>query len=149
VAWERRAVVFGKATAEAESVNQRKSDKNRCRPLVALDLSGCQAMKASICVILASSSLMVGCAASQQPVVAERHYAPAAAATLAFDPPSGKARLAPNLWRDEREAAAFNGFQTESAEFYDVQTDDDQQYYNYPSTYERRVLSDRVGVIYR
>ena len=68
---------------------------------------------------------------------------------LAFDVPTRSTRALPDLGRDDREAAAYGGFQGLSSEYYDVQVDDDQQFFTYPSSYERRVQSDRVGVIYR
>ena len=52
------------------------------------------------------------------------------------------------LSRDDRGAAAFAGFQDQTVESYDIQTDDDQLFYNYPATYERRVISDRIGTTY-
>ena len=104
-------------------------------------------------MILISVGLMAGCAASNnepsQARLTERTYAPAASTALAFDTPVGPGQVVPNLSRDDRGVSAYGGFPTESAEFYDIQVDDDQVFLNYPSSYERRVQSDRVGVIYR
>ena len=99
---------------------------------------------------LTGCALLSGCAAShasQPDATALRTYAPAPAAALAFDPP-GDAYM-PYLSRDDRGEAAFGGFQDLSTEIYDVQTNDDQLYFNGASTYERRVVSDRVGDVYR
>jgi hypothetical protein len=101
-------------------------------------------------LFLTGCALLSGCAAShptQPQAAALRTYAPSPATSLAFDPPGDVAL--PELSRDDRGPAAFAGFQDLTTEYYDVQTDDDQQYYTYPSSYERRVLSDRIGVLYR
>src|ERR1700677_1599937 len=99
---------------------------------------------------LTGCALLSGCAAShasQPDTTAWRTYAPAPATALAFDPP-GDAYL-PYLSRDDRGEAAFGGFQDLSIESYDVQTNDDQLYFTGASTYERRVVSDRIGDVYR
>jgi len=72
------------------------------------------------------------------------HSAPALA--LAFDPAISGPPI--TLSRDDRGASAFGGFQDLTTETYDVQTDDDQLFYSYPATFERRVISDRIGTIY-
>ena len=77
----------------------------------------------------------------------ERAYLPSPATALAFDPPVPTA-YTPDLSRDDRAAGAFGGYQGADAEYYDVQTNDDYQFFDYPGTYERQVTSDRVGVIY-
>jgi hypothetical protein len=101
---------------------------------------------ASICVLLLS-----GCAASRTPPagtgLSQRVYAPAPALALAFDPKVGGS-IPAGLWRDQRGMSAFGGFEEDTAEYYDVQTDDNQEDDAYPSTYQREVISDRVGVLY-
>src|ERR1700722_9075879 len=104
--------------------------------------------------IILGGMLLTGCAASrpaaQQADLQPVEYIPATAPILAFDPqitvPAGGARVIPmiSLSREDREVTAEGGLSAANVEYYDVQTDDDQQFYNYPSTYERRVLSDRV-----
>jgi len=94
--------------------------------------------------------LLSGCStAHQTPAevgLCPERYAPAPALALAFDP--AVSAPTPVLDRDVREAAAIGGFEDSATEYYDVQTDDDQVYENGLSTYERRVQSDRVGVIF-
>ena len=101
---------------------------------------------ACICVLILS-----GCAASRTPPagtgLSQGVYAPAPAVALAFDPKVGGSNPA-GLWRDERGVSAFGGFQESSVEYYDVQTNDDMELDSYPSSYERQVISDRVGVLY-
>jgi hypothetical protein len=107
-------------------------------------------MRKSLLIII-GGLLATGCASSNQAAqttaLALQATAPAAVAvTLAFDPQNSSAT--PVLARDLREMSAVAGFEDSIAEVYDIQTDDDQQYFNFPSSYERRVLSDRTGVIY-
>jgi hypothetical protein len=101
---------------------------------------------AAICVVLLS-----GCAATRTPPagtgLTQRVYAPAPAMALAFDPKVGGSNPA-GLWRDQRGLAAFGGFDESSTEYYDVQTDDNVVSDTYPSTYQREVISDRVGTLY-
>ena len=107
-------------------------------------------------LILVAVAFAGGCAASNNPAspassvsLTDRQYAAAASTALAFDMPVAAGHSMPSLSREDRGVSAYGGFPTESAEFYDVQVDDDQIFLNYPSSYERRVQSDRVGVIYR
>jgi hypothetical protein len=107
-------------------------------------------MRKSILIVL-GGLLATGCASStQQPQTAtldQQATPPAAIAmTMAFTPQVNVPT--PVLDRDSRELAAAGGFDDAIIEVYDVQTDDDQQYFNYPGSYERRVLSDRTGVIF-
>lgn len=108
---------------------------------------------------------MTGCAASTGPQqtsqarltapVAAVATAPdtsvdaAAATALVFMPASPAGHGMPDLSRDAREPSAFGGFQGVSTEYYEVQTDDDQLFESFPSSYERRVISDKVGTIFR
>jgi hypothetical protein len=100
-------------------------------------------------VVILAGLLLGGCASSK-PVAATYafpRYIPSVASALAFDPPVGSA--VPELYRDQRGPAAFGGFRETSVEYYDVQTYDTQQYYGRGGYYNRQVLSDHVGVIYR
>lgn len=103
------------------------------------------------CILLAALGLMAaGCAASnpsQSAALQPRVYSPSPAPALAFDPPG--AVYIPYLSRDGRGITAYGGFQSLSTEYYDVQTSDDQLFFENDSTYERRVVSDRTGVILR
>ena len=101
-------------------------------------------------LIILAGFLAAGCASSKPAPTAlqDRQYLPAPALALAMDPQTG-AGTGLVLSRDGRDITAYGGFQDLSSESYDIQTDDDQQFYNYPSTYERRVISDRVGVVFR
>jgi hypothetical protein len=95
--------------------------------------------------------LLTGCASTSHqtacPALSHQDYAPSTTVALAFDPQLGVA--APQLARDDRDARAFGGFQSVTTELFDIQTNDDMQFYNYPSTYERNVMSDRIGEISR
>jgi hypothetical protein len=95
--------------------------------------------------------MLSGCAAStQSPArqgLTQRQYIPAPAVALTFDPQLGVP--AQQYARDDRDMRAFGGFQGVSTEIYDIQTDDDFQVNDFPSTYERRVQSDKIGEISR
>ncbi|HUB23981.1 MAG TPA: hypothetical protein VL992_01030 [Tepidisphaeraceae bacterium] len=97
--------------------------------------------------------LAAGCATAPPPAPAQKVALPierpAVATSLAFDPPV-KSHIPPSLlWRDAREPAAFAGYQELDVEYYDLQTNDDQFFYNGLSSYERDASSDRQGVTYR
>jgi hypothetical protein len=104
-------------------------------------------------IILIGGILMTGCATSkpvaQETTLQTPQYAEATTTAFAFDPAisGGTAPLA-IVSRDNRGTSAFLGFEPPTAEFFDVQTDDNQEYYNYPSYYQRDVISDKIGVVY-
>ncbi|HUB27341.1 MAG TPA: hypothetical protein VL992_18090 [Tepidisphaeraceae bacterium] len=102
--------------------------------------------------IIVAGLFLTGCAASRPaaPVAAVEapQYASATTTALVFDPVIAGGVAGPAISRDNRGVAAYVGLTDGSIEVYDVQTDDDQQYYNWPSTYERRVISDKVGTVY-
>ena len=97
--------------------------------------------------------LLSGCAASSPPNQRQasypRYYAPAAALALTFNPPVPPSRYVPDLDRDDRQVAAYSGFESLTVEPFDVQIQDDQEFYTRFGSYERRVTSDRYGVVYR
>lgn len=105
-------------------------------------------------LIIAGGLLLTGCAASQpatcvsQDQTVAPRYIPAATTALAFDPAIGAGRPLPQISRDDRGVSVATGYETETAEYFDIQTNDDFERDNYPSSYERDVISDKVGVIY-
>jgi hypothetical protein len=116
---------------------------------------------------------LAGCASSTEatkPTLPDRHlqeaaYSSPATAALVFDPPATAGQPPLALARADREPTAFIGFPSLSAEFYDIHTDDNQTYYGNggfgrggsggwngggnSGYFQRRTVSDRVGVIYR
>ena len=106
-------------------------------------------MRRSLFVIV-GGVLLTGCASSKPaPTVScPRQYLPAVAGALAFDPPVGAGT--PDLSREDRGPAAFGGFQSLTTEYYDVQTYDNQEYYDRSGgNYSRQVIGDRFGVVVR
>jgi hypothetical protein len=82
----------------------------------------------------------------------------AGAAALAFDPPIRNDGPRLELARAPREAAAVVGYEEGTAEYFSVRWDDRQSSgYGYgraggggrQDRYERRAISERVGVLYR
>jgi hypothetical protein len=124
---------------------------------LAQGLFGHISMRQTFLIILAGLCLG-GCASSQQaaqanrPIqsscVAGREYIPTVATALAFDPSVAVAQRTPDLSREDRGVGAFGGYQALDAETYDVQTDDNYEFIDGPGTYQRQVISDRVGVLY-
>jgi hypothetical protein len=102
--------------------------------------------------IIVAGLFFTGCAASRpaapEAAVVTPQYTPEATTALAFDPVISGGSSLVAISRDNRGVAAYVGLDNGSVEYYDVQTDDDQEFLNYPSTYERRVVSDKIGVIY-
>jgi hypothetical protein len=102
-------------------------------------------------LIIVGGLMLSGCVASTQSTaqrgLTQGQYTPAPAVALTFDPKLGVP--AQQYARDDRDMRAFGGFLGESTEIYDIQTDDDFQVDNFPSTYERRVQSDKIGEISR
>ena len=101
-------------------------------------------------VVIVAGLILSGCASSKpaQTASCPRRYLPAVAGALAFDPPVGAGT--PDLSRADRGPEAFGGFQSLTTEYYDVQTYDNQQYYDRGgSNYSRQVIGDRFGVIVR
>jgi hypothetical protein len=80
---------------------------------------------------------------------------PAAAAALVFDPPASRGLPPDALARDDRQPQAFVGYAEGEAEYFYLRWDDRQS--NWGSghhgggddRYERRAVSERVGVLYR
>jgi hypothetical protein len=125
-----------------------------------------------------SAALLGGCAHSNRPsrqvnagddvdapaaqaVYRERASRPAASA-LVFSPPVSQDLPALELSRDERQPSAFVGYPEGVAEFFYVRWDDRQvgggshghQHggsggSGYHDRYERRAVSEKVGVLYR
>ena len=100
-------------------------------------------------------------ATAAQAVYRERASRPAASA-LVFSPPVSQDLPALGLSRDERQPSAFVGYPEGVAEFFYVRWDDRQvggggSFGNhsgsggsgYRDRYERRAVSEKVGVLYR
>ena len=105
-------------------------------------------------IIILASVLLTGCAAHQEAVstdqqLDQRTYAPGAAAALAFDPPvlAGSPRV--DLSRDDRQPAAFAGYQDTTTTFYFVNWDDKQDANPQDARMDREVTSQSVGTSYR
>ena len=108
-------------------------------------------MKSTLCVMI-GGLLLMGCSSSRpgQAEPAASLQAPAIsqpALALSFDPQG--CPPVPDLARDLRQPAAIGGFIAPSAEYYDIQTDNDFELDTGLSVYQRDVLSDKVGVIFR
>jgi hypothetical protein len=111
-------------------------------------------------VILAAGFFTIGCACNapeQQakveteatPVLAVYRQAPSSA--LAFDPPVAMDEPRLNLDRDIRNPEAFVAYESGTATFYYVRTDDRDFTFsgNDFGHFERRAITTRVGVSYR
>jgi hypothetical protein len=100
--------------------------------------------------ILAIAAALSGCAASrpERPIAVQPTYFDGPTASLAFTPPVSIDQPAAELWRDERQPAAFVGFDEVITTFYYLRTDDrsGDDGFNWLS---RRAISERVGVSYR
>jgi hypothetical protein len=104
-------------------------------------------------IIIASLALM-GCAAQQPPVSAKEQlqqstYAPSPAAALAFDPPVLAGQPQMDLSRDDRQPAAFAGYQDTVTTFSDTHTDDLLGDSPIDSSFQRDASSDRITTNYR
>jgi len=129
---------------------------------LALGLSCIPPMRYRILIVL-GGLLLTGCAASRPSTSPQAELQPVQAApaiALAFDPAvpvagagDAAAMVAsqplPMISREGREVSAFGGYESITAESFDIQTDDDQIFYDHDSSYERQVFSDKVGIIYR
>ena len=76
-----------------------------------------------------------------------------AAAALVFEPPAGRGVPPAVLARDDRQPEAFVGYAEGVTEYFYVRWDDRQSnrgrgYYG-GDRYERRAISEKVGVLYR
>ena len=103
--------------------------------------------------------LAAGCAASQrQSPRAQRpaepeypeypEYIEASASALAFDSPVGPDGPMPELARAPRAPSAYVGFEDTIAEYFYVRMDD-RQSNDCSDGFERRAISEKVGVRYR
>ena len=90
----------------------------------------------------------VGCAHQHEATTISPVYGSASAGALAFDPPviSDQPQLA--LGREVRTPGAFVGYESVTANYYYLRIDDRQTDDN-TDRYERRVISEKVGVTYR
>ena len=100
-----------------------------------------------------------GCARRGSRVDAERQsdaFARPAAAALVFEPPASGGLPAEALARDDRQPQAFVGYAEDVAEYFYLRWDDRQSNWGNgrhggggDDRYERRAVSERVGVLYR
>lgn len=112
-------------------------------------------MRVGACILMAV--LMTGCVSSQPaPKPMLNHSLRVAqrsgnAAALAFDPPVASDMDPLDLSRDGRREEAFMGYDSLTAEYYWLHTDDRQVDYwdGRGDRFERRAVSTRVGVRYR
>lgn len=105
----------------------------------------------------------VGCVSRPRGVARDRAYDPfdaarPAAAALVFEPVIAYDGPALDLSRDGRESEAFVGYPEGVAEYFYVRWDDRQADYSHGrrgfgsgtyDRYERRAISEKVGVLYR
>jgi hypothetical protein len=93
--------------------------------------------------------VLVGCASTQPPPmpVQPAHSGPAAAA-LAFTPPVAYGQPSMDLWRDQRQAQAFVGFDQPSISSYRLRQDDEQRHGRFGANdrFERRAIIQQTAV---
>ncbi len=110
--------------------------------------------------LIVAALVFTGCASraktsqrvEQQPEaqLAGYRYGESTASALAFDPPVVANAVTPNLARVGRETTAFVGFDTVITTHFYVRNDDRQVIYGGDGgVYERRAISEQVGVSYR
>jgi hypothetical protein len=103
-----------------------------------------------------------GCAGHPSPVEDSSPSDPVglarpAAAALVFDPPASEGLPEDALAREDRQPQAFVGYQEEIAEFFYLRWDDRQSNWGHghhgdgggDDHFERRAVSERVGVMFR
>jgi hypothetical protein len=101
--------------------------------------------------------LLGGCASAQpKPIVVNTlpAYRPARASALAFDPPATAGHAPLDLDREGRSSEAFVGYDSLTATFSYLRTDDRQfiqggDQGGRGDFYERRAISTKIGVSYR
>ena len=76
-------------------------------------------------------------------------YEPAVASALVFDPPLAAHDAPLDLARADRRPSAFLGYEEMIAEYFYVRIVDRQTEDSRDDRYERRAISERVGVLYR
>src|SRR3954447_4617177 len=100
--------------------------------------------------------LVVGCAAKRQatagpisaPAPVVDVYDDASVAALVFDPPIAQNEIPLELSRESRQAGAFVGYEQLSTTFFYLRTDDRWRG-DGTDHYERRAISERVGMSFR
>ncbi|HMB96178.1 MAG TPA: hypothetical protein VKK61_09080 [Tepidisphaeraceae bacterium] len=101
---------------------------------------------------LAFALFACGCAAQkaqpQAQVQAFPHYEAGSSGSLVFDPPVTIGQQPLQLSRDDRQPAAFAGYDSSIATYFYVRTDD-RQTSDRSDRFERRAISEKVGVNYR
>jgi len=69
-----------------------------------------------------------------------------ASGALAFTPPVAMDQRELQLWRDDREASAYVGYDEAILQYYYVRTDDRQNFWGDNDTIMRRAVSVKTGV---
>jgi hypothetical protein len=110
-------------------------------------------MRSGAWIILAVLTLTCGCASQQQRKPAEQpvaylEYEPATAGSLVFDPPVTAGQAPLELSRDDRTPGAFVGYESLTATYFYLRIDD-RMTNDFSDRYERRAVSEKVGVTYR
>jgi hypothetical protein len=114
-------------------------------------------------MILVVASMVGGCACHQPPKQQARteqaepagpvlaSYRPARAGALVFDPPVISDQPPLNLSRDDRNPGAFVGYESMTATYFYIRTDDRQadDFGINNDRFERRSVQYKVGVSYR
>jgi hypothetical protein len=100
--------------------------------------------------IIAIALLGSGCASQKTPVATTEpapspHYTMAMAGSLVFDPPVAIGQPPLQLNRDDRQPAAFAGYDSAITTYFYVRSDD-RQTSDHHDRFEREAISEKVGV---
>ena len=103
--------------------------------------------------VIAIALLACGCAAHKpepkaQALPITTSYASVPAGSLVFDPPVIVGQPPLQLSRDDRAPSAFAGYDSTTATYFYVRTDD-RQTSDRSDRYERRSITEKTGVSYR
>lgn len=104
--------------------------------------------------MLIFGSILLGCQGKPQKQITlvdppTTRPAEAISGALAFTPPMARGQRELQLWRDDREAGAFAGYQETITEYYHQRTDDRQYIWDRDNHFMRRSVTGRIGVTYR
>jgi hypothetical protein len=111
-----------------------------------------------LALFILCGSLLAGCASNPAQVTSNSSNPPspiydqAVAASLVYSPPITLYAPPLDLAREDREQAAFAGFEGVVTTFYHLRQDDYQASYgrhHFDDRFEREAITERVGVSYR
>jgi hypothetical protein len=114
-------------------------------------------MRTGAAVIVTIGLLSGGCASQHKPTEQADattqpaglvEYEPSSAGSLVFDPPVTVGQPPLELSRDDRTPAAFVGYESQTATYFYLRIDD-RSTSDFSDRYERRAVSEKVGVTYR